>query len=437
MELQLRAMEQNVMQSRTNPPIIASTIAMSEVAFDYTDMMSSLTLAFGVASDHSLQDKLRIVSGAGDQQPFLVSQQQSRAWLEIRDGQMVKVHRRRIDGLPYVDLDETLEQYPNLADALQRSAFDISVTGGATRLLEPLFGTLSRQQFRRLREWSPLLEHLAYRSATRVATFLDNLRPQIASTLQQNSASPRQKSAVRAYWSGMHMMANMFLLASDPAAAPWLSEMANHFAWKVWTPTFPLIRERTVWLAACAARSAVAFGEGVVDKYLHTLASAEHSMKAFDALYGVTAIALARPGSALQIAREIRLLKGMLADRDAPDLAYFERAYDDALEVIARWGEGEQSSGPEISSLGWRANSEKGLATRAALCRDPASITPSRRLLGFAVLPAAIATSPDDFFPVTAGTSRDLAIPDAEVVNVIARAWGLGREDGKAGATLH
>ena len=49
---------------------------------------------------------------------------------------------------------------------------------------------------------------------------------------------------------------------------------------------FPLMRERTVWLAACAGRSAVAFGEPAIGQYLATLSKAEHPMKAFDALFG-------------------------------------------------------------------------------------------------------------------------------------------------------
>jgi hypothetical protein len=37
--------------------------------------------------------------------------------------------------------------------------------------------------------------------------------------------------------------------------------MADQFVWEQWTPTFALVRERTIWLAARAARLAAAFGE--------------------------------------------------------------------------------------------------------------------------------------------------------------------------------
>ena len=71
--------------------------------------------------------------------------------------------------------------------------------------------------------------------------------------------------------------------------SPWLNVMASQFSWTMWTPTFPLLRERTAWLAACAARPALAFGEPVIGRYLAALSKAEHPMKAFDALFGLVA----------------------------------------------------------------------------------------------------------------------------------------------------
>jgi hypothetical protein len=50
-----------------------------------------------------------------------------------------------------------------------------------------------------------------------------------------------------------------------------------------------------MWLAACAARSAAAFGEPVADKYWRKLSATTRAMKAFDALYGLTSIALSEP----------------------------------------------------------------------------------------------------------------------------------------------
>jgi hypothetical protein len=62
-----------------------------------------------------------------------------------------------------------------------------------------------------------------------------------------------------------HTVAHLTLLCSGVKARPWLVDLARSFPWVHWTPPFPLIRERTMWLAAAAARSASTFGTGVVD----------------------------------------------------------------------------------------------------------------------------------------------------------------------------
>ena len=191
----------------------------------------------------------------------------------------------------------------------------------------------------------------------------------------------------------------------------------------MWTPTFPLLRERTVWLSACAARSAIAFGESVVDEYLHALSSAAHPMKAFDALFGLAAIALSDPTVAQSIVSEIRSLKAALYDRDVPNVEYYERAYDDALSAISGSGDA-QVFGSTSQSLGWREKSAQGLATPAALLADPTSMTGSRRFLGFMVLPTIVAMPPNSYYPQAAGTRRKLRIAEPRMAQVLSRAWG-------------
>ncbi|GLR90541.1 hypothetical protein GCM10007857_72560 [Bradyrhizobium iriomotense] len=71
--------------------------------------------------------------------------------------------------------------------------------------------------------------------------------------------SKMNEARLAQYWMAMHAMGNAILLSSAPEANPWLSDMAKRIQWVSWTPTFPLLRERTLWLAACAARSAIAF----------------------------------------------------------------------------------------------------------------------------------------------------------------------------------
>jgi ferredoxin-NADP reductase len=80
-----------------------------------------------------------------------------------------------------------------------------------------------------------------------------------------------KETVLEKYYALIHTVAHLTLLCSGSGATPWLSDMAKSFTWTNWTPTFPLVRERTVWLAAAAARSAIAFGAEVVDRYAGAL----------------------------------------------------------------------------------------------------------------------------------------------------------------------
>ena len=408
---------------------------MGAVAADQAEMLTALSTTLSIGIDGSLQDRLRTIAGAGNGQPVLVGQLRNQAWLEVSTGTAIKVHRKRGEGLPWVEFDQALRQDSELSAAVQRALMQTSAVTDARKLIEPLLDarTLpSRDEIRRLREWSPLLEQLAYRCGTRIVTMLDNLRPYILHFLRgparfdpDNPASP-----LTMYWTGAHVMGNLLFLASETEARPWLSDMAAQFPWKVWTPTFPLLRERTIWLAACAARSAIAFGQPVVDKYLSTLSVANHPMKAIDALFGLAAIALADATSSKPISLEIRSLRDDLDDRDVPHREHFEQAFDDAQAAIAA-GKGEVLNG-DSHALGWRPKSKRGLATSAALRGDPSMITPSRRYLGFAALPAIVAARPDNYYPATS-TRRGFLIAGSEQAEIFARAWGPSRSSSATG----
>jgi len=218
-------------------------------------------------------------------------------------------------------------------------------------------------------------------------------------------------------------MANLIMLASDAQSRPWLNDMASQLSWTMWTPTFPLLRERTVWLAACAARSAVAFGEPVIGQYLATLSKAEHPMKAFDALFGLVAIALDRKALARSILSEIRSLKQTLDGRHVAHTDYFRMAYDDAIRVISEAGSTEQAEEAERQNLDWGTRPRMGLATRAALCTDPASFSASRRFVGFSILPIVVSAAPEEHYCTTAIRWRDLDVSGGDIASIFRRAW--------------
>lgn len=387
-----------------------------------TEIARVLAVALAMGADRRLNETLRGLSGAPAGAAFAVSQPNGSGWLTVEANRVV-AGRHRPQGFALVEEPALRAHGPSIArtmaDALSRS----TALADAAKLVRPLLGPAevpSRQEFAALLPWAPALEQIAYKTAASIAVTLDLLRPYILHSIR--AGEPIGPELLRQYWQRMHAAAQFFLLASDRAAGPWLGELAGQFNWLNWTPTFTLLRERTTWLAACAARSAAAFGEPVVQPYLSTLGKAVHPFKVFDALFGLTAIALGNPGLARSIAGEIRLLR-RLADDVSSSAAL--QIYDDALDLIEGTADWAGSEAGEIAALGWKAGSSAGLATKAALRTDPAIITQSGHLLGFIVLPVVLATPVLHFNPVRrlAPGARQ-STPTGVIEEVLRAAWG-------------
>ena len=394
---------------------------MAFMAADRAEMVEALAIALAIESDGSLQAQLRKLYQVPDGEPFMVTPPRSGAWLKLDNDRRVTVHRERLDGLATVDLALALASNPGLTEALER-ALSRTTLAPAFRLLDPVWDMKdmpSSEQYAVLHRWSPLLEQLAYKSGTRLSILLDLLRPEIRRNLAGGENVGPQ---LYTYWSALHVMANLIMLASDAQSRPWLNDMASQLSWTMWTPTFPLLRERTVWLAACAARSAVAFGEPVIGQYLATLSKAKHPMKAFDALFGLVAIALDRKALARSILSEIRSLKQTLDGRHVAHTYYFRMAYDDAMRTMLEAGAGQQTS-LEMRELGWGFQSRVGLATRAALSTDPASFSASGRFVGFSILPVVVSAAPEEHYCTTAIRWSDLDVSGEDIASIFRRAW--------------
>ena len=396
---------------------------MAFLAADRAEMVEALAIALAIESDSSVQAQLRKLAQASDGQPFMVHHLRSPAWLKLDNDPRISVHRERLDGLATVDLALALASNPSLSDALKR-ALSRTALASAIKPLDSLWemgGIPSREEYAALRRWSPLLEQLAYKSGTRLSILLDFLRPEIRRNLAEGeNASPQ---LLFLYWSALHVMANLILLASEAKSRPWLNDIAGQLSWTIWTPSFPLLRERTVWLAACAGRSAVAFGEPAIGQYLATLSKAEHPMKAFDALFGLAAIALDRSDSAAAILSEIRSLKqAFVHGPDVSGANYFRMEYDDAMRTILEAGAGQHTS-VEMRDLGWGLRSGAGLATRAALCADPASYSASGRFVGFSILPMVVSGAPEEHYCATAPQWHELDVSAQDIASIIRRAW--------------
>src|SRR5882724_10214292 len=95
--------------------------------------------------------------------------------MEIDPKGSVAARRQTPEGLPSIDLGQAVTREPALGDAVYAASAETRALRRAWKLMEPLvhgWGLPSRQQFGRLIEWSPVLEPLAYRCATRIGSLM-------------------------------------------------------------------------------------------------------------------------------------------------------------------------------------------------------------------------------------------------------------------------
>jgi hypothetical protein len=382
-----------------------------------SDMVTRLAAAMTIARDTPLRERLGEIAAVDPGQEFLIGQLKNKSWLKV-GARGYSVSRERQAGLSAIDLDEAIRTRPEFERLLQDSMQRTHAERDAYNILEPLFEpTLvqSRSNFHEIFEWSPLLEQMSYKAAMRVLHVLDALRPVVR--LELSGTAGTAATSLRAYWQLVHALGQLTLVASSKDARPWLADMANSFIWQNWTPSFVLLRERTFWLAAIAARSASAFGETVVESYLRRLSQAKHPMMVFDALFGLTAIALANPSSKAPILTELKNLRGT-------DLMFDP---NQNIYLISRQSSIRALSAPKVKQrefreLRWHAGSSKGMATRTALVGDPAALSASGEYLGFSMLPFVTDSFYDEHFPKFPADSEK-EISRARIAGVFRRAW--------------
>jgi hypothetical protein len=163
--------------------------------------------------------------------------------------------------------------------------------------------------------------------------------------------------------------------------------MAASFTWTKWTPTLPLVRERTVWLAAAAARSAVAFGAGVVDRYADILRRATHVTQIIDALFGLASIGLS-DGNVRQAIAGLIAAEGNVAARRLMTGAEFgEAAFRSAASCLTEKEDETPVDYDLLDRLSWRPASLRGLGTPEAFRLDPTARDETGRMTGFRALP--------------------------------------------------
>jgi hypothetical protein len=380
------------------------------------EMVTQLAAAMAITRDVQVRHRLGEIAGVNLGQEFLISQLKEQSWLRV-GGEGYAIDRKRQSGLPTVNLDEVLRIQPEFERSLHDAMRRTYAARDAHNILEPLFKPSpiqSRTNFHEILKWTPLLEHAAYKAAMRVLHVLDTLRSVVL--LELRSTPGIGAPSLQAYWQLLHALGQLILVASSDEARTWLAKMASSFVWETWTPSFVLLRERTLWLAAIAARSAAAFGESVVENYLQRLSEAKHPMMVFDALFGLTAIALANPSSKAPILAALSGLRHAKLAHGREDV--FLLAYESAIRVLS----GSPAEQREFSELAWRAGSAQGMATRSALIGDPTALSASGGYLGFSMLPFVAHSSYEEHFPKFVALS-ERAVSRGKISAIFRRAW--------------
>jgi hypothetical protein len=393
---------------------------VAAILMDFDEIVAIVALASAIDRDPTLQNELRRISGVAARSVLsLEVRGLSGAAIEILPDGGVAAGRTpaglRFDYESLVDNHEPIGRA--IADGRVRATQDVRDT------LLPLLvsGRLpTRAEFVALRRWAPLIEKPAYRICAKLTTLLETWR---ATALSEPETTSPVESTVARYYGLLHTMGYLTLLASGPGAGPWLRDMAKSFTWVNWTPTFPLVRERTVWLAASAARSAAAFGAEVVPLYLRALAEARHPMKVFDALFGLVAIACAEDSALERIRDSIARIEQTMRSLRMPGQDYADLAFQTAAESLRVWDRGLEPPKRILARLGWNSTGRTGLATRAALTLDPTDLGTTGEMIGLAALPAILRSTSPHHFPVHAGGAQPRMPPLREMRSILRRAW--------------
>lgn len=397
-------------------------LAAEAAGADVAQLIATVSLALAAEGDAGLREALRQASDCPSDRPLILQLPGVPAALEIGPGALSRPLRvDRTSGAPQLEVLASAD-----SELRARLAEGCAKTEPIARgLLMSFFlpGSLpSRTTFETVYRWGPLIEAPAYRFAARTSATLDAWRG--AALREAATGDLPSQSVISLYYPLVHSAAHLTLVGGDPGAGEWLADMARSFEWISWTPTFPLLRERTVWLAAAAAKSAAAFGPDVVDRYLGALAEARHAYKVFDALFGLASIALAHDRVLGPISKAVAAAQDASVSRITAGAEQAPWMFRSALALLRRW-EDDRSADPVASrQLGWDAGAGVGLATRQSLRLDPSAIDARGQVLGFGALPAIMQARPGEHYPRRSPLRSPLLPSHPELAGLLTRAWG-------------
>jgi hypothetical protein len=387
------------------------------------EMITRLAFCLAVERDRELQRAMRRVVDCAEGTPLYVMPSPSRAWLILEENRPVRLVDVP-DGVRRLAMSE-LEAGHDLWREVFAATARVGADERAWKMLAPIFNagaSPTANQIAKLLKWAPVLEMLAYQCFTTASMVVDRMRRRLLTA--PLSDTDRDGMLVE-YWITLHTMGHLLTITSSPAARPWLLEMASAFTWREWTPSFVLSRERTLWLMAAAAKSAVAFGEPVIDRYLSKLSRSDHPVKSFDALLGLVAIGLDRPDTAAAVATEIEAI-GASGVQGRSRSSYVGLMLKSAVETLREPQASEKIFHRLTRDAATTKFAHPKLFGLDALRLDSAEIIQEDGLLGLVALPSIIRLPLGDYYP---RQSNSMLIRPRDISLILERAWAAAPSD--------
>jgi hypothetical protein len=216
---------------------------LSKAMGDINEVVAAIAIASTLDQDQALRRKLRRHADCPDDQPLNLELPVGSAGLQLRpDGSIHPVRAAEIQ--PATNFDHLVAQSVELQSMIERARPRITETVSAAILPFLFPGVLpSRDEYLRLDRWAPLIERPAYRFCARAFEELASWRASALAEAVEDMSG--KETVLEKYYALIHTVAHLTLLCSGSGATPWLSDMAKSFTWTNWTPTFPLVRERT------------------------------------------------------------------------------------------------------------------------------------------------------------------------------------------------
>lgn len=295
----------------------------------------------------------------------------------------------------------TIEAQLERPDVRQTLAAAFERTGArewATGVVDPLItGVGARETIAELDPWRGLLASQAFVCAIKASQLLERLRR------SDLTAAGRYAHVSRSlYWNAALLMTRLQAVAAGQSPSSWTAGVADSVAWREWTPTLALTRERSVWSAAVAARAAASFGPYVIDRYARRLAQASQPFIAVDAVFGLASIALAEPDAVREVERTLRAAAAG-AWSGSGDGLWRVAAIGAALRMLSA---PQHADGALMSLLATKTLDAGALRSHRALTIDPFQIDAEGSMVALAVIPPALKARLVDILPDAATVRR-------------------------------